>query len=290
MSTSSPETTPDKPKDKKTRLLSEGIMLALASAGAYLFAFFYEQGYTAYFEMPSQLINVSLVNILIFGMMAITFVTFTFMMTNTVWMLLPKLHPYLAFHLPRILVAICFFVIYPILMFGFSGWRIWILPLVFFSLMAFMTLILPLWGHKKAGNISQRYDAMMEAERNSKPDLTDKFAARFGTVASFMVAILIGLMIFTYWSGRAEAVNQRNFLVVNSVPEMVVLRIYGDNMICAPFNRETKEVQKSFIIIKAAEDPKLTFNLEEVGPLTPVKPLAKPSPAQAPLATPSVGL
>jgi hypothetical protein len=61
--------------------------------------------------------------------------------------------------------------------------------------------------------------------------------------------------------------KEKEFLVLASSPDTVVLRIYGDNIICAPFNRSAKEMQRSFIIHKVGETPPLELRLEKIGPL-----------------------
>jgi hypothetical protein len=38
-------------------------------------------------------------------------------------------------------------------------------------------------------------------------------------------------------------------------------------MICALFDRETKEVEKSFVIVEMAQDSEIIFTLENIGPL-----------------------
>ncbi|HEX8144645.1 MAG TPA: hypothetical protein VF553_18905 [Pyrinomonadaceae bacterium] len=110
-------------------------------------------------------------------------------------------------------------------------------------------------------------------------------AATWGA-SPLISGILVLSWGLTFVVGQAEAINQRNFLVINTSPEMAVLRIYGDNMSCAPFNRETKEVQKSFVIIKAADNPKHSFNLEDIGPLKPVEITTQVQPVPLPVVSP----
>lgn len=58
------ETTPER-RFKFTP--SEGILIAIASATGYLWAFQYERGFASHFGIPSQFINVSLINVLFIG-------------------------------------------------------------------------------------------------------------------------------------------------------------------------------------------------------------------------------
>jgi len=74
-------------------------------------------------------------------------------------------------------------------------------------------------------------------------------------------------MILTRIVGEYKAVNQNEYMVIRSPQEMVVLRIYGDKLTCAPFNRTTKEVKRIFNVFKISEDSNLQLHLEKVGPL-----------------------
>jgi hypothetical protein len=54
-------------------------------------------------------------------------------------------------------------------------------------------------------------------------------------------------------------------------PEVVVLRIYGEYLITAPFDRSTREFEKKLYLLKISDMTKLPLTLEKVGPLK-VKP------------------
>jgi len=60
---------------------------------------------------------------------------------------------------------------------------------------------------------------------------------------------------------------KREFLVPAPPPDTVVLSSFGETMIIAPFDRKTREVERSFSILKKGEDPKLLLRWEVVGPL-----------------------
>src|SRR5688572_8430631 len=93
-------------EQKSSLRVTDAIILALASAGAYLFAFFYERGFASFFGIPTQLINVSLVTLLIFG--ASTF-TFLYVLAYLIEATLPLMrfkYPYLQFKIPRLLLLL----------------------------------------------------------------------------------------------------------------------------------------------------------------------------------------
>lgn len=84
----------------------------------------------------------------------------------------------------------------------------------------------------------------------------------------FITLILILSISLGVIFGRSDAQSRDEFLVANTQPERVVLKIYGHHMILADFNRDTHEVQRSFFIQDLAAQPGLTYKLESVGPLT----------------------
>jgi hypothetical protein len=66
--------------------------------------------------------------------------------------------------------------------------------------------------------------------------------------------------------GRSDAKNQKSFLVIKTDQEQVVLRIYKDKIITAPFSRVDKQVFQSFYIHNIGEHPGWLYHLEDVGP------------------------
>lgn len=95
----------------------------------------------------------------------------------------------------------------------------------------------------------------------------DFLQKRFGKWA-FLVPLL-ALVVFggTWLASTMQAENQKDFLVPSTSPNSVVLRVYGDNLICAPFNNKTVEV--SFFVLKLDDEPRPLLELKRVGPLTP---------------------
>jgi len=88
--------------------------------------------------------------------------------------------------------------------------------------------------------------------------------------------------------GERIAKNQTEFLVIHStpeMPEMVVLRVYGDTLILAPLDRKRQEVQMIFTVVKIS-DLKSPLRNEDVGPLKPMAPI-EPKQETTPSATPT---
>ena len=266
-------------------ILSEGILIAIASSGAYLLAFYYEKGFTSYFEIPINLVSVSFVNIFVFAGLLIGFLLFLFFPANILPMILYKLPPALSRSAFVLLISSLGLFVH-LYLFGLSNWRILVVYICLMIAFAFIELVMPMIVHRKKGSYLEKLEAQHERDRK-EVTLIDIIVKRLGQGSFFIfLALLIGIS-FSENAGKEQATSQTDFLVTSTSPELVVLRIYGDNMICAPFNRDTKEVQTRFTIIKMADDSKLAFNLEKVGPLRPVRfesvgaSISQPTPAPA---------
>lgn len=95
----------------------------------------------------------------------------------------------------------------------------------------------------------------------------DEVGRRLGGGGLLVIGLLIFGLFVAYNAGRAQALKQEEFLILSGSPEAVVLRQYEDNLILAPFDRDTRKVEKSFFIVKASDESRPLFTLEKVGPL-----------------------
>lgn len=121
--------------------------------------------------------------------------------------------------------------------------------------------------------ITQRggtYLDKLEAQEKTENQFTDSYVIlrnRFGNDSLLIIiAFLVGLST-ALSAGTAEAIKQENFLVTNTTPELVVLRIYGDDLICVPFDRNTGEIEQNFTVLKKTGESGLSLKLENLGQL-----------------------
>jgi len=88
----------------------------------------------------------------------------------------------------------------------------------------------------------------------------------------FIIILLFILISGAYIYGYRKAMGQKLFLIRETTPEQVVLRIYGDKLITAPFDKQNKEVRYGyFYITKMGDEPNILIKFDVVGPLSPVK-------------------
>jgi len=186
-------------------------------------------------------------------------------------------------------------VIIPVFILPLSDWPVLVVMLVVILLYGSIYFILPLITHRKRGGVKERYDAELEAEMKSPPGIATHVNTRFGRHTMTMFSFFLAATLLAYFAGRGEASRQKDYLITNTSPEMVVLRVHGDSLICAPFDRSTKEVWKQFTVFKLSEESRLALNLEGVGPLNPVRkpseappPVPTTTPVEAPSVTPTL--
>ena len=72
----------------------------------------------------------------------------------------------------------------------------------------------------------------------------------------------------SYSSGRAEAMKKETFLIADENSPLLILRIYGDNLIGVPFRSKEKRLSSEFLVVKIS-DMKTSLQLRKVGRLIP---------------------
>ena len=143
-----------------------------------------------------------------------------------------------------------------------NGMYVFDLPLYYILVMypfIFLLFVLPLFargikGYKRKVGYVLNQDLKDEY-------LIDKLAKVIGPyTVVFLLFFIVGLGILNV-AGGFNAKEQRTFMVIKSTPELVILRKYSKNFICASFDRKNKEIKKNFYLKNTWES--LTFNLDE---------------------------
>lgn len=71
--------------------------------------------------------------------------------------------------------------------------------------------------------------------------------------------------------GRRNAMTQTVFLIPSTYPQSVVLRVYGDTLVCAPFDQQNRTVESSFFFIRLGDASEVRLTPRKVGPLRPTQ-------------------
>jgi len=90
-----------------------------------------------------------------------------------------------------------------------------------------------------------------------------------------ILQLFILVIIFTFGAyiwGYSKAMDQKLYLIRETTPEQVVLRIYGDKLITAPYDKQNKEVRYGhYYITQIGDEPHILIKYDVVGPLSSVK-------------------
>ncbi|HEC36033.1 MAG TPA: hypothetical protein ENI39_05810 [Anaerolineae bacterium] len=253
--------------ERVTAAAFEGLLVAAISAYAYIFAFVYEAGFAQVFSIPLSFIAVSLTNVLVAGGSLLLVGHLVVSVGNLVFMMsdifsgpiskrIKRLVPLLLFSLALVCVTSGTRLLPSFIIACAVGWLIAI----------FFQFIFPLLTQRGKGSYREKLVAQDDLDARTS-DWYDLLARRLGVGPYSLVLLLLMALVVVYYAGQSTAMRQSTYLVTSTSPEMVVLRVYGGNMVCAPFDRDTREVKPSFVVLKVGEDPGLALHSEHVGPL-----------------------
>jgi hypothetical protein len=114
--------------------------------------------------------------------------------------------------------------------------------------------------------LSSRSRKMIRALADTVGTRTAEAALGARTV-SLIGAVLL-LLVFSFNLGDWVAANQKDYPVLRTPTESVVLLQYGDTLVCAPLLRSTRQYLREFTVLRADRSEPLAFTVERVGPLT----------------------
>ena len=241
--------------------LTAGVLVALIPFAGYVTAFLYEYGFTSHFKIPAQFITLDWTTVLI-AVAAVLFVlvvVFGLLELISPFFLPPKGAIQVAL-LRTVVVSVAFCVPNAFLA---RGW-LWVVVPVVPALWAIREFLLPYIFYR--GSYVERLELAQKRGRDRGHDERG-LLARLPRNAFLLLVILAWVCWLAYSMGTSSASGQKEFLVVNTSPEAVVLRSYHDHLVCAYFDRESKEVERSFFVLDTASGPEFILTREDIGPL-----------------------
>ena len=241
--------------------LDQTLLLAVAPALGYFFAFRYEAGYCSTFSLPDYLVKPELTTILILTTIVLSYsgiLLFFFDRSQIVANLKPW-QRLLGRYFPLLVL-----VMFSVLIYG-RFWRPWMPPILLF--LSYVT------GNLVASIREPKEKAFIERLANGPSALFSPFVAldilkeRCGLSAvKALLFFLIGTWM-AYAFGNAQALHQREFLVPSTQTNAVVVRLHGDNFICVEYDVLTKKPTRKFFIMPISADKGIQYELRKVGPL-----------------------
>lgn len=243
----------------------QSIILAGIPILGYMLAYVHEVGFCSEFGIPYEFIILDWTRILIAigKIIGIAFVLLLYLQVLVVskpW--IKKLGPinarlvkYIAVLFPFIIITI------PYRSIWFDMLLVFLIPV---SVFVFFDFLYPLikWKDIKGYRNKLKRDDEFDISKNT---LLDSLMERIGLSIVVIIAFIGVLLIASYFNGSDTAQRQEEFFIPSTNQQLVVLRIYGDNLICAPLDREAKEIERNFFILEMSD---IALKPEKVGPLT----------------------
>jgi hypothetical protein len=269
--------------EKAHNYLSEAIIVALASASAYYFSYTYEKAFLSYFGIPQQFITIDITTILSFGAIIFGALILTFPALNMFTILLSRTKNEYLVRLVRPYWIFLFLILTHFYFFGLDKWTLLIAYLVVCLFFIFFDFIFPLITQRGKKTYTEKLQTQEEIESQFR-SLPQEVGIRYGRDTATLVMLLIMGYLISSNAGLAEAMHQKSFLFTNTQPQLVVIRIYSDRLICAQYDDVNNEILPQFSIIELdGNTPALSLRL--VGPIHPAATPTPPSPTPLPTST-----
>jgi hypothetical protein len=202
------------------------LLIAVAPALGYGLAYIHERGYCALYHIPADLIHLDLTTVLVAVAASVGGVTLL-LWVGFLILTIPrdvsatKRNIYLS---SILFLFLFFFGIFYLTVEEFKQLSI------AFAFFLFFIFVIP-WLIRKFPPKGQRRETLMDRWINNK-------YLQYGWVSILVIAFIF---LSGYLAGRADAWNKEIFLVPSSNPELVVLKIYGDNIVCGKLVQEADE-------------------------------------------------
>lgn len=227
---------------------------ALVVAGipvlAYVLTFSYEFGSVAYYHIPVEFIRISIVDIFNIGIKIIFGCMLFYSLVSFIANLKPRSR---ASNYSLYLWASTFLILCLVMDQGIISKN------SLYFLLPLLTILLIL---------EYFYEVPSKYSLNKKPSTSANGQSITLDGYFGLLLLIIFCLGVVYGFGYFQSKYKVEYLVVNN--EHVVVKIYEDIVILSPFDRKLKIIEGSLIIQKVA-DSKITFNMENVGPLNVTK-------------------
>lgn len=258
---------------KNFNFLPEAMIAALIPIYGYYIAYRYETGFFMKFNIPTSFIEVSISEVLrvLGGLFTLIFILYFFIeiFIRAGISKNPIIRSFGRIVWPSLIFLLFFILSNPPFIFV-------IFFLIFILFMLIIEFIFPLINLRGIKGFKKKLELQEDIDRKEKflVDIIIKgIAKKFGISAFLILLLLILSLFFIDNISTFEAMRKRSFLIIKSNPELVVLRKYSQNFICATFDRETKEIHNTFYLknFEQIANEGLQIVKEDIGPLQATK-------------------
>lgn len=264
-SPASPTTSP-----KITPRITEGVLIAGIPFLGYVVAFLYEAGYATYFGIPIRLLNIGLTQVMVATGAVLGVLTLLWHLFNLGYLFFPG--PLRRGPVSRGLLRVSVFAVPTVTMIWvYRGyWQGWIYFVAMVGFVGFFQFVFPLIIHRTV----RGYRAKLEAQEKHEQQIVtlgDTLARKWGASPIIVVGCLAMILLVALSAGHARALRRITFLVHAADAKQVVLGIYGDTVVSAKYDSETRELSGELLIQKMSASEPFKLVQQRIGPLTPKK-------------------
>jgi hypothetical protein len=260
--------------------LTKIVLSAAIPVLVYIVAYAYECGFALAFGMPTEFINVTMTTVsrALFPLIYTTlwFVWSVALLVTSREKSQESLLPFAADW--RVMAVAGLVIVVPLLL------QVWDSPPGLSPAVACLVLVALGMASLTTGAVSRMHAQHKESKKaRAQYKLARMIGREWFRVAIGSIWLLAGLVagfFLLLLSGASEAYNQEHYWVISGTPELVVLRTYGDTLVCAKFDRSTGEVEPVFSVLTVPSDGSLTMQQEHM------RPLRVPNPSSTPLPSP----
>jgi hypothetical protein len=251
------------------RLTTDAVMIALATAGAYLIAFAFEAGYFRQFSLPLDLIRVELSSMLVAlgslcgGVFAIYHVA------NLVILIQPNNKRRVIANYYK-LASLLIIVFIPLLYLSYGEGLFAEMAIVagfFLIFETFATFVLPLLTQRSISGYLNKLDAQDQFEAGTEGAWAI-VRNRFGRKALMLFGAIFYVILFAYFGGAASASTKKNhFVFDNDGTKFVVVRFQTNLCIAAELDREAGRFGPDYLLVPYPLEGPTVLTREELGVL-----------------------
>jgi hypothetical protein len=249
--------------------LTDGIVISVLTATAYLMAFAHEAGFAHAFAMPFDLIDLQLMPALfatLFSLGVLVVVLFQ-VVDLTIVLMTPTSDEHPALMRLRPFLGLIAFAILVWMIGGAAVTGVVSSILVWALVMSLWVVLLPLLLFRVAPRYRGTLSTVLWQGSGYERATRVLFGPFWGATVLALCSLVFVALSFT--AGYARAKRQTAFYVANpsGKSEAVVLRIYGSRVVTAEFVRSEHKVKRVYQVHNLGEAGGLSLHQETVGPL-----------------------
>ncbi|HKK45796.1 MAG TPA: hypothetical protein VJ964_09755 [Balneolaceae bacterium] len=246
--------------------LTEGLLIAGVPAVGYWLAFLYQLGYCTYFNIPTSLIEISLLNVLIAIIGLVGFLAIINLYGEPFFWLYKGLPEVIRPAIVKIGAPLIFMCGYAYVT-RLSGKPFYVAISIVVIPLLFVEFILPLFTQRK----TKGYLAKLKAQKKIDYEydtMMDTLAKNAGKERFLLFILLFAISFITFFAGGYKAKTKTEFIVLTQPVKSIVLKSYDNNFVTAKFDRDSNTVTAKYTLVPI---DKSNFEMDEIGPLKPAK-------------------